>query len=247
MLRRIAIAVCWSGLIFVPASIPCAAQETILVETDASNATDSVVATDADAKTFGQAQLEQVIRDRRPMRGVVAPENPMVQWVIDQFESGDQGRRVLWDHSPTFSKQPAECIPSQGPHTAPAVVRIGDNITNGRDLWCLLVFELENLKRNEGMLDLFRRAHEGDLDQDGFVSGYMELEHETLLKTGQRLHQWNPFTGANIGDQERWLTSIPEDFDQYAEQMQADPETNYRKYIEREFIRASAATRAKDN
>lgn len=186
-------------------------------------------------KKIGELEIQQLLLDRPLMKDEVHPKNEMYIWIAERFGGVGGKPRILWDSSPTYSGQYSECIPCRGAHTGPSVVRILAKGLSGRDQWCLVLFEIENINRSQEIQTLYAKIGVNGLSSDEFVLQYAKLEHKTLTVTSERLKQWKPFKDSRSSEQERWILSVPNSFEEYWTSFKDKGAENYIRYLKKTF------------
>ncbi len=148
----------------------------------------------AKARTFGDEQLLQLLHDRPTMNGILAPNDPIREWVIQKFNSNSLEGRIYWDHDEPISARPAESLPAY--KTQPNVVRLTNSAaTSGRDKWLMLVYELHNLQNAEGFENLDLLAVNGKIDRVRYSDECFSLEFKAMVQT-KRFFKLHPIGGA---------------------------------------------------
>lgn len=188
---------------------------------------------------YGQRQVDQILDDRPDMKNVLGADHPIVMWVIDRFERGDDRRRIIWDYTEPASGQSAEHMTYY--HGYPAAIRIssaGD--TTGLDKWALLVFELHNIENDPAILKLIAEVSSRTLSPKEFGVRCTELEHQATVRTIYLLAKMDirsVLTKNNIGTAKILLT--PRVFEEYVQLLDKaprdayDPRRHFTEYAER--------------
>ena len=147
-------------------------------------------------QTFGDRQLAQLLDDRPDMKGILPADDTICRWVVGRFNSGDFGHRVHWDHHEPLSGREAENQPSQ--EYSPAFIRITDSEgISGRDKWCMLVFEFENLENSPQFEKLYQLASAQQIIRAQFVLKCVQLELKAVQRA-KRYFKRNPIIGSTI-------------------------------------------------
>ena len=192
---------------------------------------------DSPKTTYGDRQVEQLLDDRPDMRGVFSPASPIYRWVVQQFDSGDQGRRVFWDVQEPASGQPAEHM--QRYSLYPAYVRVsGATSSTGIDKWAMLVYEFHNLQNSPEISTLTQKAAKRSITAAHFAAEATRLEHQALLKTRQ-FFQKNPIAGAKPDRDASYamILNTPETFEEFNRYLDSFGGGSYdpRKYFESQY------------
>ena len=201
------------------------------------------------ADTFGHRQLAQLLDDRPDMKGILADDNPLRSWVHARFESDLHGLRVHWDNrEPTGGFDSAMFPPSA---ETPGIVRVSSSPSlTGRDKWCLLVYELENLANAPRIAELVAKAHGNRIERDAFSIECIRLEHAAVLRTQKVLSQFGSLGPPELRSRRYGrLNAMPTDFQAYLDFLDADPDTQYRNHFRLYFdqITSHASTSSSSN
>jgi hypothetical protein len=196
----------------------------------------SVICDDAPTQEirYGQRQVDQILDDRPDMKNVLGAGHPIVMWVVDRFERGDERRRIIWDHTEPASGRSAEHMTYY--HGYPAAVRIssaGD--TTGLDKWAFLVFELQNIENDLAIQKLIANVSSRNMSPKEFGIRCTELEHEAIVRTIYllvKLDVRSVLTKKDIGTAKILVT--PRDFAEYLQLLDKEPPDAYdpRKYFQ---------------
>ena len=147
----------------------------------------------ASAETFGERQLVQVLSDRPKMQGILDPSDPLYVWFVTQFDQGVYGVRVHWDNREPIGGFPSTMLPPS--ENTPSLIRVSSSETiSGRDQWCLLAFELENLLNTPHFVELNAKAISEEIEREAFLVENMKLEHLAVIRTQDRLKAHKAFS-----------------------------------------------------
>jgi len=183
------------------------------------------------AESFGQRQVAQLIEDRPDMKGILADDDPLLQWICARFESGPFGVRVHWiNREPTGGFDSVMVPPSVD---QPAIVQVSTSPKlTARDKWCLVVYELHNISNAPEISKLIAKARAGTIDRDAFSIECIKLEHAAVLRTQKTLAQLNSL-GQPEPNSVRYqrLQAMPADFNWYLDFLDRDPDQTYRNHF----------------
>lgn len=197
--------------------------------------TDKKCAAAEPLSSFGHRQIDQLVDDRPLMKGIVRTDSEVYKLVALHFQQGASGSRVYWDHVAPTSGFKAEHQPEQ--NDSLAFVRITDSAdVSGRDKWCMLVFELENLRNAPFLRKLHARASRNSISRDDYVVECIELEFKALLRT-KRVFQRSPIDGSTEKS-DPYYTSIVGmgmDFNAYLMHIETRNTRDYRKFYEKQY------------
>lgn len=186
----------------------------------------------SESKSFGQRQIEQVICDRPSMKGLICEGGELYDLVVMRFNKGASGNRVYWDVDVPADGINAEHQPKQDGGLP--YVRITDAATvSGRDKWCLLIFELENLQNSKQAQNLHTQATTGSISRKEFVNEVIKLDFEAMLRTKDVLKA-SPISGVTK-QSDPICTSIigmGADFSLYLKHVSQHGPSEYRQYYE---------------
>ena len=164
---------------------------------------------------YGERQVAQVIDDRPQMAGLLPIDDVIYRWVARKFESGYEGKRVYWDQTPPEDGHEASNKTAYQGY--PALISLSDSVDiSGRDLWCSLVFELENLQSSSRGVVLEQQVIRGQLDRKAFSEACVKLEFSASLRA-RRFFRRYPIPGATAENAPYYtsLISMNDDFESY--------------------------------
>ena len=197
------------------------------------------------AQTFGERQLEQVLDDRPAMRGIIDSGDPLLSWFASQFSNGPYGSRVHWDfREPTGGYDSTMVPPSD---EMPGLIRVSSAPSlTGRDQWCLLAYELQNVQNAPKIVELTARAVRGDIGREAFAIECIRLEHAAVLRTRELLGKYKSL-GEPEARSKRYgrIGAMPPDFAQYLTFLDSRPDTQYRNHFRLYYDRLTGNPRDK--
>ena len=200
----------------------------------------SVVSLHADERigkrSFGSAQVHLFALDRPCTSPFVDEKHPFRDWLVEKFEAGFDGRRIHWDVTPPPKGVHAENIPQFTTRHGPPCVRVtNDRSISGVAKCCCLIFELENIQNFHEFHNLCLRASKGDIEETGFLTAVMKLEHRALLRARKRILEWSDLF-PNSTETAR-LIATPATFDEYYKKRKHLLEGRYANHIKSLFHR----------
>ncbi len=166
-----------------------------------------------------------MLTDRPDMRGVLAEDSPVMDWIIAAFNGEQAGERIYWNADTPSSGRPAEHLMAW--HEYPAAIRItgGSEITP-TDKWAGVIFEIFNLENSSDFQALTTRAMAGELDGPTFASRCVELEFKALQKASGFFAEHPLPTSKHKNDiYYRWISADLGSFEEY-QQAFLDAETD---------------------
>ena len=179
------------------------------------------------AKTYGVRQIEQMCDDRPDMLDVFPPDHPIRRWCSSQFETGENGRRVVWDCSEPVLQTSAEHWPRAEGHAA--AIRISQvRPSTGLDKWVMLVFEFHNIERESDRLRLQDALCRRKISLDQFAVGCTRSEFDALQMTIDFLERHGIQSLATKADViTLLLLNSPVGFDEFLERYDGIAEGEY--------------------
>lgn len=149
---------------------------------------------------------------------------------------------MYWGHRNQFSGREAENSPSQG--NIPAFIRVtSSEEVSGRDKWCMLVFEFENLLNPVPFKNLAQCAYVGQVSRNRFTLECVQLE----LDAGQRTRRYfkrYPIIGATIDNAPQYIALLAanNDLTAFADWLDSRDEKEYdpREYLGKWFDQCRA-------
>ena len=144
---------------------------------------------------FGEKQLDRMLADRPSMRDVLSSDDPIHQLVVKRFTIGDRGQPVYWDPDNPFSGRPAEHNSTSFLGKASLRITNAEEI-QGRDKWCMLVFELANLENAAQFESLDRSAFLGNISEKDYSVQCVQLELDAVERM-QAIFRQHPLPDAN--------------------------------------------------
>lgn len=188
---------------------------------------------------YGMRQIEQMCDDRPDMDGVFPEDHELVTWCAAQFEKGELGRRIIWDHTEPAMDLPAEHWPRAEGHAA--AIRISQmRPSTGLDKWVLLVFEFHNIQRESDRLRLQDALCRRKISLDQFAIGCTRSEFEALQTTIDFLEKHGIQSLATKADEITLLVlNSPVGFDEFLEGYDGIAEGEYdpRKHFAEQGLR----------
>ena len=187
--------------------------------------------------SFGDRQLAQLLDDRPSMKGILTADDTICRWVIRRFNTGHFGQRVHWDHGEPVSGREAESQASW--RIAPALIRITESEkVSGRDKWCLLVFEFENLQNAPLFENLVKLACAKQIPRHEFALECVQLELNAEQRAKRYFNRY-PIIGATIENAPRYsaLIAATGDLTTYVDWLDSrgDDEYDPREYFGKSF------------
>jgi len=178
------------------------------------------------------------------MQGVVAVDDLVYKYVVQQFNSRELLDRISWDGSEPKGGRPAQFVPAH--LVQPTYIRITrSKKISGRDKWLMLVFELHNSENEKSFEDLYKKALAGEIDRDHYASACLALEFEAVVRT-QKVFRRHMIHGSNATrDPYYWgCVNGSSDFEDYKKQLDSDDENAYdpRGYFGEEFDSVTQAS-----
>ena len=188
---------------------------------------------------YGMRQIEQMCDDRPDMDGVFPDGHQLVTWCATQFEKGEMGRRIIWDHTEPAMDLPAEHWPHVDGHAA--AIRISQmRPSTGLDKWVLLVFEFHNIQRESDRLRLQDALCRRKISLDQFAVACTRSEFEALQMTIHFLEKHGIQSLAKKADEISLLVlNSPLGFDEFLEGYDGIAEGEYdpRKHFAEQGLR----------
>lgn len=143
--------------------------------------------------THADEQMASLLADRPEIRPHLARRDALRQWMADRFR--DQRPRLEWSDDTPVSGRYAE-FDARDPERL--VLRVDDELS-GIDQLALLVFEMNNARRDSVFACIFERAVDGELDREEFAWAMLEQEsHALAAAQGVLDEHFEP-----LGDDER--------------------------------------------
>ncbi len=184
-----------------------------------------------------------MLDDRPDMVGVLAADDPIVEWVVAGMNGDRIGQRIYWHGASPQSGQPAEhASPYSG--YPPHISLQGGTETTGIDKWSGLVFELFNLEGTEAFAELHARALAGEVDGETYANEATKLEFVALKRT-EEFFRKRPMPGAKPGRNRLYegMLDLPATYEEYLVRLKQEypkgsyhPVKYYQDYYESSIV-----------
>lgn len=151
------------------------------------------------ALQHGRTQLEQILKDRPVMATLVAPEDPIGQWVILQLAGAHSRALVHWHNEASADFHIPEGVKAVHAYATPTStakiwVRPGDS---AEQLWASLIYELHNLHHGVAFRQIALDAQYFRCSENDYIMRHARLEYQAGRTTANFYRQqWLPFSSS---------------------------------------------------
>jgi tetratricopeptide (TPR) repeat protein len=137
----------------------------------------------------GQQQVRQMLQDRPAMGRYGENARVLYEWAARKFSGEDAGQEIVWDSSDPHSSTAENQSSWDGMR---GIVRVAERYPDGsgankersfEELWCDVVFELQNITNAKDFLRITKEVADGKLSKEEFVEKINERESLAAEKT----------------------------------------------------------------
>jgi hypothetical protein len=190
-------------------------------------------AQEADLK-FGQAQLEQFMRDRPEVRHVLIRQVALRNQLERGFGGLETGFRVYWDNG---EPEVREADYRQRHGEEPARIRVSKSpFGSGSDKCVTLLIELEHAKGDNRGTAIRRMAYFGQMSREDYARSMTHIEFQSVQRAREFFKQ-HPLPPSEGGSDYKWLLQFPTEFSEYLKSLSGsdDPDVNLVEYYRQSY------------
>lgn len=182
----------------------------------------------AKALKHGRQQLEQILKDRPAMATLVAPEDPIGQWVVLQLAGAHSRALVHWRaqagadfHIP----EGVQAVHAYATPTSTAKIWVRPS-EDAEQLWASLIYELHNLHHGAAFRQIALDAQYFRCSETDYIMRHARLEYQAGQATANFYRQqWAPFCDSknHRTTPHLWFYYLPPTFEDWSKSF-TDPQ-----------------------